>query len=173
MGLLVIPKRASIGNIMLDASIRENHVFSANKTSRPIESGAKMSDHVKVNLPRLTMEGIVSQASPSPSATAVFATLFLPARTYTGLTHAAVVPALIKLLNEREPVDVYTSLGVYTDLVMINLTVPRDRTTVAATPFTAEFERSGRVNLLGDVDVSGPDGGLLSSFADLGDLGVF
>lgn len=173
MGILLIPKRASIGRVMLDATIREQHTFSNTKTSRPIESGARMSDHVQTALPRVTVDGIVSLATPSPSATLLFAGLFsVQSRTYTGLTHAEIVPALIKIHNDREPVDVWTSLGLYRDMVMLSLVFPRDADTRTSTLFTAEFERSGRVNLLGQVDVSGPDGGLLSSFADLGDLGL-
>lgn len=171
MGILIIPKRASIGRLLVDAHIREQHTFTATKTSRPIEQSANMSDHVQLNLPRLVIDGVVGLATPSPSGLAAMAGIagLIP---LTGPAHRLAADVLHDIWEGREPVSVFTSLGEYKNMVMLSLTFNRDRATRSSLPFTCEFERDGRINLLGDVDVSGPDGGLLSGFADLGDLGL-
>lgn len=171
MGILIIPKRASIGRLLVDANVREQHTFSASKTSRPIEASAPMSDHVQLSLPRLVIDGVVGLATPSPSGLAAMAGIagLIP---LTGPAHLLAATVLQEIWEGREPVSVYTSLGEYQNMVMLSLVFQRDRATRRSLPFTCEFERDGRINLLGDVDVSGPNAGLLSGFADLGDLGL-
>jgi len=53
-------KSAVIGVMNLDASLQETHELTAVATKNEVEDGVDVTDHVKLENPKLTIEGIVS-----------------------------------------------------------------------------------------------------------------
>ena len=53
-------KKVQIKSIVLDASIQEDHNYTAEVTESPLESGYSITDHVIIKPLRLTISGIVS-----------------------------------------------------------------------------------------------------------------
>ena len=51
---------ATIGTVVVDASITETHSLAAEATEHPVEQGADISDHVHVRPIQLSITGLVS-----------------------------------------------------------------------------------------------------------------
>jgi hypothetical protein len=54
------PTHVQIASIWIDVSIREQHNSSAEVTRHPVEEGADVSDHVRLQADQLQIEGLVS-----------------------------------------------------------------------------------------------------------------
>lgn len=52
--------KARIGQVLIDAVVKEEHIADAKATSNPIEAGREVCDHVIVEPERLTIEGVIS-----------------------------------------------------------------------------------------------------------------
>lgn len=48
--------------IAMDATVRETHTSTAIATEHPVEAGANVTDHVRADLPRLSVEAFVTNA---------------------------------------------------------------------------------------------------------------
>lgn len=150
-----------IGNLTLDVTIREQHVYRNDVTAFPVEEGADVTDHVRPLPPRLTMSGVVSNTpllnvgSLFTSAVESFRNSPIGTSIYDSATRTEQALAeLMKLTGWRYPtrvvsdayviqrivpITVVTGLRVYTDMVMTSLTVDRDANTGDSLPFTVEL----------------------------------
>ena len=107
-----------IGGFTVDAAIEESHGFDAEVSSFPIESGATISDHVRLLPLMLQLECIVSDTPIGEKMEG--------ARSSTGSIDTANVKSWsdrahehFKLLRDkREPFDVTTSLQKYTNMII-------------------------------------------------------
>lgn len=156
-----------IGNLTLDATLREQHTYRNDVTIFPVEEGANVSDHVQPQHPRLVISGLVSNTplldvgNLVTSAVDTFSSSPLGrALLNTGTRTEMALTELMKLTGweyptrtvsssytprEVVPVTVVTGLRVYTDMVMTSLTIDRDATTGDSLPFTVEFTHIRRV----------------------------
>lgn len=132
----------TIGNITIDAALREEHTLNSEVTSFPVEDGGDITDHVR-RLPRtVVIEGIVSD-TPLGRAAAVRE---VPVSSPDEVLIEPTVPsmdtfaALELIYAAREPVTVSTSLKLYESMVMESLVIPRDADTGEALRFTATFK---------------------------------
>lgn len=149
------PQFVMINNFVIDVSIREDHVFDAEVTDYPTESGTSFSDNIRPTPIQVTMEGIVSNTplidielkrNQGPYLTSEVAV-------------AQAYEVLLSLWNSREPVTIRTSLGTFERMALTSLSMPRTKDTGDALHFTAVFQqiqvvtnkrirqRSGRRNL--------------------------
>jgi hypothetical protein len=55
-----MPQHVQIGTIWIDVSVREHHALDAEVTDHPVEQGADISDHIRVNPETLQIDGIVT-----------------------------------------------------------------------------------------------------------------
>ena len=62
--------RTSIGDIVLDAVIREGHTSDLRITDNPVESGAEVSDHAVLMPKTVTIEGVIVDYEPAIGAIA-------------------------------------------------------------------------------------------------------
>jgi len=53
---------AKIGQLFLDATIREEHSYRNRITQWPVETGANMTDHIRLEPDRITLEGFVTNS---------------------------------------------------------------------------------------------------------------
>lgn len=97
-----------------DVTIDELHERRAEVTEHPVESGARVSDHIILTPERVTINGFVSDAG-----VAVFGSQ--PGRTQSAFD------ALEDAWQAREPVSIVTGYKTYQDMVITRLNLPRNR----------------------------------------------
>lgn len=121
----------AIGNIELDATLREIHERSNTVTDHPIETGSSITDHVFSEPKRLLIEGEVTD---SPI-------IIFGGALAGGLSERSLeaYEQLVALHEAREALDVVTGYEVYGQMVMTSLIVPREQRTGRRLRFTAEF----------------------------------
>ena len=123
------------GNIELDAALDENHEWSAEATSNPVEEGAPVTDHVIEQSDKLKIRGFVTD-SPLNLSQSVSG---LVNSGSVGNRTQAVFDLLYDLIKIREPMTVYTKHRIYDNMVLTNVTIPRSAGVGEAIEFNAEF----------------------------------
>lgn len=145
--------------IVLDASVSETHVSTSKATRNPIEDGSDITDHVILDPDSLSIEGIVSDTPLSLKAAAVGIVAGIPS-TIIGGTAGAVGTALTSFIGNRlisgssrrsktaykslvdaqknrTPLTIITGLQQYKNMILENLTVPRNSQNSKSLRFTA------------------------------------
>lgn len=142
--------RAGIGVIELDATISAVHVRNVTATAHPVERGAKITDHLRPEPDEVTIEGIVSNTPigrvAQTRAVSFAGTTFASATTggsnfgTPGYAEEAFAK-LEQIASQGALVTLATELKTYTDMALVSLNVPRDKTTGDALRFTATFRK--------------------------------
>lgn len=123
----------SIGELILDARISEDHQRSNDVTQYPVEFGSPVTDHVRNRPLVLTMTGMVSDA---PIEYLEFSEDLN--REESGETRSrGAYDQLISIYESKDVVDVQTTLDLYTNMVIQDLTIPRNSGVGAELRFTA------------------------------------
>lgn len=104
--------RTSVGLVVMDAVLSEDHQYSSRVTSYPIESGTQISDHIIKEPEIVTINGVVSDTPIN---------IFAP---FNRSINA--FERLVQVYNNREPITVITGIKTYLNMVMTNLSVPRN-----------------------------------------------
>jgi len=140
-------KPPKIDTITLDAAVSESHEFNNQVTQFPIENGSVISDHVIRQPHVLTIEGFVTN---SPVSLLGGALSSISGAVGTGTRTESAFDKLIQLQNgkynpvtklfDRKTFDVVTGLTVYTDMVMVSITFPRNGQTGEALNFSAKLQ---------------------------------
>lgn len=113
--------------LSLDASVQEVHAREAVVTEHPVEKGSDVGDHVRPRPITLQVEGLISN---TPIGSAVD---FARAKNaFAQLEEAWQAGTLF---------TIYTSLKTYENLVIANLSAPRDCRTGEALRFSATFRQ--------------------------------
>lgn len=149
LSLLFTPRpnrRVSIGAILLDATISEEHEATNVVTNHPIEDGGFVTDHVYEEPDRVTIEGEITN-----TPVMLFGGL-------VGITDRRIeaFEQLRDIRASRDIVTLVTGLKVYTNMVMTSLSTPRTQTTGGRLQFTASFQDVRKVasQVVGVVDVA-------------------
>ena len=136
-------KRAQIGDVILDASIRENHNRSGQLSKHPVEQGLDVTNHYRVLPPTLHIEGVVSNTSlfdiESPTASALSVTRALRRGSLTAAQSALAV--LDSYFVKAQVITILTGLRTYDNVVLTDLSVDRDADSAGQLHFTAEAEQ--------------------------------
>lgn len=125
----------TFGNVELDATLEENHEWSAEATTNPVEFGAPITDHVIEQADRLRIKGFVTDAPLNASASIFGLFNLTPVENRT----QPVFDLLHELIKRKEVMTVYTKHRIYTDMVLTNVTIPRAPNVGEALEFNAEF----------------------------------
>lgn len=137
----------TVASIDLDVTIDENHEWVNDITSSPVESGAPITDHIQPLNDRLSITGMVSNASISDSV--------LQALDVDTDRVQTAYDALRMLKEERTLVTVYTRYEIYTDMAVSRVNIPRNNQVGEAIQFTVEFQK---VRIVDTQTVDVPDG---------------
>jgi len=129
-------RNAAIGSIILDATVEERHDYSNTITENPIEAGGFVTDHVYEN-PR--MLDVTGEITDSPVQ-------FFSALNGVNTRRIEAKDQLVALHKAREVVTVVTGLEIYTDVIMENLSFPRNQKTGQRLQFSATFKQAKFVN---------------------------
>lgn len=119
VGVGVLNEDLPAGAIEFDASISEQHEGDAEITQFPVEVGADISDHIRPQPERITINGIISNSPLQLGADLSLS----PTRAEEGYK------LLRKMKNSGELVDIVTSLREYKSMGIEGLSVSRDVTT--------------------------------------------
>lgn len=113
----------SIGDITLDAVVTENHGHSLQVTEHPVEDGADITDHARVKPDSITLDCAVTDTprgvEPSPGRS------------------AGIWESLRLLMDKATLVSVVTTLRVYENMILENLSAPRTAKEAGGLRFTA------------------------------------
>lgn len=156
MGDTSFPVVVLIGDIPIDVAIVEGHEFPSDVTKFPVEEGAKITDNIRIDNEKITLECLVSNA-PLESITRL-------RRAYTKVIAAtqtnyarAVYDALLAQRGARKPIDITTSLDFFPSMAVTNLSVPRSAGEANGLRFTVTAEHIAVVaSARGTVRVSNP-----------------
>ncbi len=132
-----------IGEVRLDAAVREEHVASARVTESPVESGAKISDHVVLEPQTLNIDGVITDTPVylHPASQNEDDGLLTVPLASSGSRAIDAFEALRRLLEARAPLTVVTGLHVYENMVLTNVSVPREPESGLALRFSAELRQ--------------------------------
>jgi hypothetical protein len=107
--------------IWFDCAEQVDHVFPSKVTEFPIEDGASVSDHIVNGNATFSITGIFSDARlRKPDAQGNATAPLQPTQTET-------YQSLLKLRNDRRSFSLLTPLDTYTNIVLKNLGMPRDK----------------------------------------------
>jgi hypothetical protein len=129
MSMTVIYRRR-IGSLVLDAFVRESHSRQVEMTKFPIEDGATLTDHIRVDPTELEVDVYVG---PAP--------LIEPPDTPTenGKRASLVWERLNTLMEAREPVDCVSGLKTYQNMILTAISTERTVDTAGGLAFTARL----------------------------------
>jgi len=140
-----------IGDMLVDAAIREEHNFEADVSEHPVETGADVTDHVRVRAPLVTVEGVVSDTPLEDE--------IVNARADGETPSTEARARLFDIWNAREPITIETTFALYTNMIMQSFVVTEDGDTGEACRFRATFKQIKLVtNKRTTVKVSVPRG---------------
>jgi hypothetical protein len=121
-----------IDGYTIDAAVQEDLRFSSDISEFPVEEGPGVTDHVRNRPKEVTIEGVVSDTSLRPVAD-TRGILSLPSEEFL---------ARLELIHEfRDPVTIETTQRVFDDMVLKDLSIPRDARTGDALSFRATFQQ--------------------------------
>lgn len=122
---------AIVDGYEINVTISESHARQADVTDHPVEDGANVVDHVRLQPTRLRLEGAVSDTPVGAIADDLGDTL----------PSSDAYETIKRIYEAREPVTVVTSIETYPNMVCESLDIPRDRRTGNALRFTASFRQ--------------------------------
>ena len=117
--------KARLGELVVDAFLRETHAFASEISEHPIESGNSIVDHVHNKALCLSLEGIISN---TPMALVGLAAFDSASRYLQGESNDFALMAFEKiesLFKKREPLSIATSIKTYEKMVLETLSFER------------------------------------------------
>ncbi len=153
MGLLKtifqVPTLPQIGVMTLDISIKETHTRTATVTENEVESGAVITDHVRVNPEKLTIDGEISEFPIGFGGVAGVTAVGLQRQILgsEGLVKGVrkkpedAYQYLVDVFEAGEPIEVITGLQAYEDMIIEELSVPRSSKDGKSLLFSAKLKR--------------------------------
>ncbi len=130
-----------IDGFLIDAALAESHKRSSTATKFPVESGATFSDHIVRDPRQYVVEGIVSNTPIGDVATARENETAAAGEDLEVLPADEAIARLERIYERSRPVTVQSTSRLYENMTMVDLDIPRDRTTGNALRFTATFEQ--------------------------------
>jgi len=163
LNLLFGRKGGMIGSIQLDANLSEEHQYENQVTEFPVEEGADITDHIKLNPERLNIEGFITNSpievvyenvneviERKPGKVEVKKTESIGNYSRIETAHEALLAISGRKIAGKETtpqiVDLVTGLRVFTDMVITSLTIPRSADIGQALKFNASFVKIRKTN---------------------------
>lgn len=112
-----------IGHITVDCTPEQTHRFPSRITENPVEDGSVYTDHVVLLPAVVEIIGRISNASIFP--------------TLSQYTYHDAFQELVRLQSERTPFVVVTGLNVYQNMLIEDITIPRNANDGQSMRFTA------------------------------------
>lgn len=126
-----------VAGIVVDATVAEEHITTAEVSDNPIEDGADVTDHVQMRPVQLTIDGVISDTPLGYAVVGNIQNVIRTTETLFGGKSRSIdaYNDLLALQRSREPFTVYTGLKRYENMIMTELSVPRTAQTGNAIHF--------------------------------------
>lgn len=133
----------SIGGFVIDAFISENYSFSNNVTEIPVEEGDTITDNISENPDEIEIEGFIGNVEFVSSDKVDDESLLSMTQAVPDKKKRirSAYQELLRLKRAKQPVNLVTGLDTYTDMVITDLSIPRDVETGADLHFTMTFRK--------------------------------
>jgi len=146
-----------IKDLEIDVTVREVHKFINDITEYPIENGSVVTDHVRQQPDRLTMEGIITNTPVIPLNSVIGSLVrgdnsnrneaaFNELLTMGGFSVSKQPGEKPIRIGPPQIIDIVTSLRLYTGMIIGDISVTVDNTTDNSLVFTVEFRQVVFVN---------------------------
>jgi hypothetical protein len=112
--------------IIFDATPNENHTRRATPTRNPVEQGADLTDHVRLQPKSYSAEVWISDSPISFLSIATTGISSITDFTDRASRSQAAFQTLEKLWSDRIPFDIVTRTYFYQNMIITSLTVPRN-----------------------------------------------
>lgn len=123
--------KTNVGGWFFDAVINLTHTSQLTITSHPVQTGNAVSDYAFLNPRTLSMNVGMSDVAKS----------FIPGQFSGGASRSVQAYKVLEQLQQmRIPIQVYTRLGLYQNMLIEQLTVPDDYTTHHGLKCTVDFQ---------------------------------
>lgn len=123
--------KTNIGGWFFDAILQATHTSTLTITSHPVQSGSNISDYAYLQPRTLSFNIGMSDV----------ATSFIPGQFSGGQSRSVQAYKVLKdLQQQRIPVQVYTRLGLYQNMLLETLTVQDDNTTANGLRCTVDMQ---------------------------------
>ncbi|SFB97291.1 phage baseplate protein [Pragia fontium] len=142
----VVRFQNAYSNMEFDVVTSESHTWTADVTTNPVETGAVITDHVQLKPDSLEISGIISNSSIERWRGRFLETLSDLFNKESNIQKA--FDQLRMLLENRQPVMVYTKYRNYPDMVLTRLSIPRKAGEGDSIEFSATFTHIRRVSTL-------------------------
>ncbi len=150
--------RGSIGGFVMDVTVMEDHVKENEVTEDPVEEGAAMTNHIRRKSDMLTLQCAVTDHPMGEMVTvrskreAALATLNAAANSLAPVSTSQPVDPygtiteecrayMDRLIEDREPVVVVTSIRTYDSMALISFRESRTPDTGESMQFTAVLKK--------------------------------
>lgn len=133
------------GNYMFDAYFNIDHESKLSITEHPTQAGASISDHAYMEPRTLTFEIGMSDVMQDLSLYASSLESFNNGDSTSRSVNAFTI--IQKLQSDRIPIDVYTRLGTYKNMLIESIMVPDDKNTPYALKATISLKELLVVNV--------------------------
>lgn len=129
--------------LMIDAALSEEHTYDSEVTQFPVEDGSDITDNIRILPKTVKIEGVVSNWPIGRALSERAGTIALSqAGLIDPMTPAQeVLRGLLEIRDQRDTITITTSLGLYENMVMESLTVPRAADVGDALKFSATFRQ--------------------------------
>jgi len=131
-----------LGELLIDAVIKETHELRANISEHPTEKGESFCDHVQTMPIHLQIEGIISSTPLTMIGTSVLNSLISDVQNLADAAYKKLEDIFLK----REPITIATTLKEYPDMVLESLTVERGGGFLSSLHFKASAKQIRQVN---------------------------
>lgn len=128
---LFIRTNKSIGGIKLDAVLQEKHVNELSVTKNPVEFGAEVTDHSRIEPKQVSVLAVVTD---TPLGFAAVGELvdrisgIFGSSTEENVTRSvAAYEAMVALQENRVPLDLQTRLVLYKNMIITKIEVVQDK----------------------------------------------
>ncbi len=128
----------SVGGLVFDATIKEDHEDTSTVTDNPIETGVSVSDHMYRNPIKVTLTAAVSDTPLVADPNDMFTT--------AATRSLSAYDQMVTLKNAAEPFDVMTGLKLYHNMVCTSVKASQDKDSAGAFLFDADLREVIIVN---------------------------
>lgn len=146
LGILYNDKRPTVkfqglASLEFDVMIEENHEWTADITTNPVEVGSPVADHVLLNSDKFRVTAMVSDSSLVGSFYNDIARRIIgqPPGTQTETATQLAFNMLRSMFEAQQTLTVYTKYKTYSDMVISSIGIPRSNVNGNSIQFSVEF----------------------------------
>jgi hypothetical protein len=145
--LFFTDKQFRVGQLTVDALVKESHELRSQITEHPTESGESFCDHV-INLPiTIQLEGVISNTPLTFIGVTTVNSIANHIKNRSNNMAELAFKMLEEIFSKRTPISISTSLKDYDNMVLESLSIEREGSSTQSLHFKATAKEIRVVNL--------------------------